>query len=329
MRRRLALALVVAAVALAAGPSTAQGPVPIFVRLILESPPANVTYSTTQPIPIVIEVGIDPALATPLVTTEGFSRTEFWRRLFFTDPQGRTIANLGQASDESGQRTFFCLSRGGVLLRPTGIPVVPIEVLATGAPPAGFFVSYRIDDAKKYYDLAQPGRYTVNARVPLQTFTVDMAALISDCDQLPGETVANVQGLAGRQAFTAISNSLEFVIGSPLRFGGFAKPLIGDDQCRNAATSPCVTAKRNRALPVKFQLFGPNNTIISTAHPRIVVTKVGGGTATLKDDQFKFDANDQQYVYVLHTESLTLGVWRIDVIIDIDGSVHSAHFGLR
>jgi hypothetical protein len=325
----VALAWLLVATLLVAWPSSAQGPEPIFARLVLENPPANAVYSTTQPIPIVVEVGINPALTTPLVTTEGFSRTEFWRRLFFTDPQARTVANLGQEADEGSQRTFFCLSRAGVLLRPTSIPVVPVEVLASGAPPAGFFVSYRIDDARKYYDLSRPGRYTVNARVPFQSFTTDMNALIDDCDQLPAETVANVTAVSGRQAFTAISNSLEFVIGSPLRFGGFRKPLVEDVDCRNAAQSPCATLKANRTLWVEFQLFGPDGAPIIAAQPRIVVTKVGGGTATLKDDQFAFHAGQKEYRYLLHTHGLTKGVWRIDVVIDIDGSVHSAHIGLR
>jgi len=329
MIRRLALVLLLAAAAVTAAPSSAQGPAPVKARLVLENPPPNVTYSTTQAIPIVVEVGIDPTLTTPVITTDGFARTEFWRRLFFIDPLGRTIANVGQASDEAGLRTFTCLSRAGVLLRPTGTPVVPLELLATGAPPAGFFVSYRIDDARKYYDLSQPGRYTVNARVPLQTFTADMNALITDCDQLPGETVANVKAVTGRQAFTVMSNTLEFVIGSPLRFGGFRKPLIEDTLCKNAAQSPCVTVKNNRTMWVEFQLLGPTGAPITTAHPRIVVTKVGGGTATLKDDEFEYHAGQKEYRYLLQTHGLTPGVWRIDVIIDIDGSVHSAHVGLR
>jgi hypothetical protein len=334
VRRRGGIALgLLAALAIAAGPPAgAQGPTaPIAATLILKDPPPNVTYGMTQPIVMVLEVR-NPSGA-PVVTTEGFTRTEFWRQLFFTDPQGRTIGNTGQAPDE-GQRTFFCLSRNGVLLRPTALPVVPLEVLeptvvAANQSASGFFVSYTIDDARRYYDLVAPGRYTVNARIPLQTFQTDTAALISDCDQLAGETVANVSAVSGRRAFTVVSNSLEFVVGSPLRFGGFGKPLIGDEQCRNAARSPCSIARLNRALPVKFQLFGADSAPITTAHPRIVVTDAAGGTATLKGDTFKYDAAGQQYVYTLHTQSLHAGVWRIDVIIDIDGSVHSAHVGLR
>jgi hypothetical protein len=301
---------------------------PVTAKLILKDPPPNATYDTTQPIVVVIEVR--NASGNPVITTEGFSRTEFWRRLFFTDPDGRIIANVTQTQDE-GLHTFFCHSRNGVLQRPTAIPVVPVEVLGPSPtdPPTGFFVSFTIDDVRKYYNISQPGRYTVNARIPLQTFQADMNTLITDCDQLAGETVANVTAVTGRQAFTVVSNSLEFVISSPLRFGGFAKPLVGDDTCKDPEKSPCVTGPLNRAFPVRFQLFGPNNTIITTAQPRIVVTKVGGGTATLKDDEFKFDPSSQQYVYVLHTQSLSRGVWRIDVIIDIDNSVHSAHIGLR
>jgi len=331
---RIVVTLVLLA-ALAAGalaPAGAQGPAPVTARLILKNPPTNATYSTTQAIVIVLEVR--NASGAPVTTTEGFSRTDFWRNLFFIDPQGRTIGNIGHTPDEI-QRTFFCLSRGGVLLRPTSRPVVPLELLAPTveppppATPSGFFVSYTIDDARKYYDLSRPGRYTVNARIPLQTFETDTTALISDCDQLAGETVADVTAVTGRRQFTVMSNSLEFVIGSPLRFGGFGKPLIDDADCRNAERSPCMTAKLNRALPIKFQLFGPNNTPITTAQPRIVVTDANGSTATLKDDTFKFHPGDREYFYVLHTQSLRPGVWRIDVIIDIDGSVHSAHVALR
>lgn len=327
--RLVTLVVIAAALAVTAGPPVAaQGPTPppVQARLVLKDPPPNATYGPTQPIVIVVEVfNASPA---PVITTEGFSRGEFWRRLFFTDPNGATIADLGGAHSEI-ERTFFCLSRNRVLQRPTAIPVVPVEVLEAGAPPAGFFVSYTIDDARKYYDLARPGRYTVNARVPFQTFDADMAALFSDCDQLEGQTVANVSAVTGRQAFTAISNSLEFVIGTPFRFGGFRKPLVADTQCANAAASPCTTVKLNRALWVEFQLFDASGTPITTAQPRIALTKVGGSTATLQNDEFEFHAGQSEYRYLLHTRGLSRGVWRIDVLVDIDNSVHSAHIGLR
>jgi hypothetical protein len=329
-RRRLALALMLVLAVGLVVPAGGQPTSPVTARLILKNPPPSATYSLTQPVVIVVEVR--NASASPVTVREGFSRTEFWRRLFFKAPDGRTIANRVSDIDEI-PRSFFCLSRNGQLLRPTSTPVVPLEILAPSPPSPdpqpGFFVSFTIDDARKYYDLSRPGRYRVDARIPLQTFDVNPAALINDCDQLAGETVADVTAVQPGTAATVFSNMLEFVIGSPIRFGGLGRPLIDDDHCPNAARSPCVTVKLNRTLPVKFQLFDANNAPITTAHPRIVVSKVGGGTVTLPNDQFRFDTGDQQYIFNLHTQGLTPGVWQIDVIVDIDGSVHSAHVGLR
>ncbi len=327
---RGSLLLLLAAAALV--PSALAQTAPLTATLIFKNPPPNVTYNATTPVALVLQLQLQNTSGAPVNTTDGFSQTEFWRRLFFTDPRGGTITNTGEAQIHGDLRVFHCLSRQRVLLRPTAIPVVPIEVLAAGDPPpagSGFFLEYTIDDARRFYDLSRPGRYRVEARIPLQTFQSDSSAIITDCDQLEGQTLVNVASETGRQSFTVRSNGLEFVIASALRFVGFLRPLIDDSACPHPTVSPCRTDKLGSTLPVKFQLLDANNQPISTATVRIAVSKVGGGTATLPDDLFRYDPTAGQYIFNLHTRGLTPGVWRIDATVDLDGSVHSTHVGLR
>src|SRR5262249_7217197 len=142
---------------------------------------------------ITLVLQLENVSGAPVTTTEGFSSTDFFRRLFFTDPQGGTITNTAEASIHTTSRVFMCLSRGRVL-QPRATPVVPAESLGSGAlgSPANFFRQYVIDDARKLFDLSRPGRYRVDARIPLLTFsTSDPNAVIANCDQVPS-TVVNV-----------------------------------------------------------------------------------------------------------------------------------------
>jgi hypothetical protein len=146
-------------------------------------------------------------------TTEGFSQTEFPRLLLFTDPVGIAKGTVNPIGVERYVVPTQCFVRNGVLQRPTAIPVVPIEIL-----PTTFGQEY-VFDARALYDLILPGRYSVVAQIPLLTFTLaDQAAIITDCDDVPGtlvhvgdEQTASVPPLSG-QAFTIVSNGLEFVV---------------------------------------------------------------------------------------------------------------------
>lgn len=325
--------LVFSAFALA-GPTMAQvgtSP-PLGATLFLRNPPPGGIFSPTTPITIVLQ--IQNVSGFPVNTTDGFSTTEFWRRLFFTLPEGGTVTNTAEARIHRDARVFHCLSRGRALQRPTAIPVVPVEVLA--GPPTPFFLEYVIDDARRFYDLTRTGRYTVEARIPLLTFvTGDPNAVITDCDQFEGQTVVNVSAVTGRRPFTIVSNSLEFVI-TQYSFIGFGTPLINDSAC---AAPACKTFKLNSTVPVKFQLFDENNAVVGTAVIHIAVAWVSG-TAPLQTpedlgtgaadtgNQFRFDPASNQYIFNLNTKVLTPGVWRIDAILD-DKSVRSVHIGLR
>lgn len=106
---------------------------PLKATLFFPNPPPDVVFhptSPTTPVRIVLQLELENVSGGPVITTEGFSAREHWRRLFFTDPVGGTITNVGEASIHASSRVGHCFSRQRVLLRPTAIPVVPIEVLS-------------------------------------------------------------------------------------------------------------------------------------------------------------------------------------------------------
>ena len=189
------------------------GTPPLQATIFLRDAPADATFHPTDPgSKIKIVVQVENISGSPVFTGEGFAATDFSRRLFFTDPRGGTVINTQEQLIHGFSPLFQCLSRRRTLLTPA-TPVVPLEMLAGPATAPHFFREYVIDDARALYDLTRPGRYSVNARVPLLTFAIsDPTAVFDDCDQLEGMRVANVTAVTGRQEFTVMSNSLEFTI---------------------------------------------------------------------------------------------------------------------
>jgi hypothetical protein len=171
--------------------------------------PPDGHFLVGQPIPITLQ--LENVSGAPVATTQGFSATDFFRRLYFLDPNGGTIINKIEEQVHGDSRVFMCLSRGGVL-QATAIPIVPIEALAGDATPPHFFREFQIPDARTLYDLSRPGAYNVNARIPLLVFALsDPGAIIANCDQVPG-TNANVASVTGRTSFTVVSNTLAFSV---------------------------------------------------------------------------------------------------------------------
>jgi hypothetical protein len=305
-------------------------PPPLEVALRFQAPPPNAIFALGAAIPMRLQVR--NTSGAPLYTAEGFSRTEYPRFLIFIEPTG---ALLGTAAPQAEDvQPGYCFSRKGVLQRPTAIPVVPIEVL-----PTTFGQEY-VFDARQLYDLTRPGRYSVEAQIPLLTVNVaDPNSVINDCDQHQG-TVLNVGddptgGTIGRQAYTIHSNSLEFSIAGST-FGGFEWPLTDDAKC---SVVPCETFRLGVRLPVRFKLLDANGQVVKDATPQIAVTQIqgappkspptnlGAGPSRGKDE-FIFIRFLQEYLYFLNTDVLSVGTWRVDVLLD-DGTVRSVHIGLR
>src|SRR5262249_31823358 len=221
-RRRVAVGLLAASVVVALLSGGRAGwAQPVEATLEFQSPPPGFLYGVGAPIALVLKL----RTTTPddVLTTEGFGDEECWRRLYFQDFLGRTVVNAAEATIHADGRLFQCLSRSGIL-QLVSVPVVPVEVLAGTAPGPGFYREYTVPDATKLFDLSQPGRYSVQARIPLQTFTPG-SDVIDDCDQFAGQTVLNVGADTSASGFLVESNTLEFVVvNTPVGSGVAVQP---------------------------------------------------------------------------------------------------------
>lgn len=335
--RWIALALI-AAVVLAPAPRllAQSGSAPLKATIFFQNPPPGAipVFSTTIPISIVVQV--QNTSGAPLVTTEGFSRTDFFRQLYFvfnnTSTGGSTEVNTSGAALHQHVRVGQCLSRRGVLQTPA-IPVAPVETLS--GPTSPFFVEYTIPDGRLFYDLSRGGRYTVKALIPFSSFSVDPATLITDCDNFP-TPVLNIGGPGStRQDFTIVSNSLDFKTCCNT-FVGFGSPLGPESSC---STSPCLTTNFGNTVPVKFGLLdATTGTNVKDAVAVISVTQLSGtpppqpptdlGGGSSPTNTFRFGSSGNQYIFNLDTSVLARGVWQLTVSIN-DGSTHTAQFRIR
>ena len=205
----------VAAVLTGIQPALAQPATPpLTATITYETPPPVGGFGPTDPIKVVLQ--IENTSGAPVLSVGRFSSSDFFRRLYFTDPLGGTVTNKSEEQLHSEGQALQCLARKGVLQSPA-IPILPVDVLPG---PAGepqtphFFREYRFD-ARTFYDLTRPGRYTVEARIPLLVFSAsDPSAVITDCDLFAG-IFANLAAETGRQGFTIRSNTLEFTVAGP------------------------------------------------------------------------------------------------------------------
>lgn len=341
-RRRTILALTVLTVLGWASALLAQSSAPpIQASIFFKNPPSGAIPSFGATTPITIVVQVQNGSGSPVVTTEGFSRTDFFRLLYFTLNQTggtrATIVNTSGAASHRHVRVGQCLSlnvNGSSVLQTPAIPVVPVEVLA--GPPTPFFIEYTIPDARTFYDLSRGGRYTVKALIPFSAFSgADASTLITNCDNFSGP-VLNVSGAGtSRQDFTVVSNSLDFRVCCDT-FVGFGQPVGPEASC---STSPCLTTNLGNTVPVKFQLLDPaTGAVVNDAVAIISVTQISGtpppqpptdlGQGSQPLNTFKFDPTNNQYVFNLYTGVLSSGIWQLNVSIS-DGSVHHAEIQLR
>jgi len=308
----VALALVLAGAAAARAQAPPAGP-PLKATIVLgQGAPADGVFPAGVPVPIVVQ--IENVSGADVATTEGFSSTDFFRRLYFVDPQGGIVTNKVEEQIHTDSRVFMCLSRRGALQRPA-IPVAPIEVLVGTGPgaPGNFFREYEIDDARRFYDLSRPGRYSVTARIPLLVFTLsDPAAVIDDCDQLPGLVAANVAALTGRAEFTIVSNTLEFEVDS--------LPPQPPATTATAAPAPGPSGWTRQSVTVSFTATSPSNIPIQ----RIVIQTSGAqpGVQDLSGTKGSVTITaDGQTSVAFHAEDIAGNIEATQVLtVKVDGT---------
>jgi len=207
-RSSLVIAMRVLGALLLPAAASAQPATPLEARLFFPTPPPNSTFDTTTPIKISLQIrnisGAD------VITIDGFSATDFWRRVYFALEGFGIITKADAAAIHAFTPFGTCHYRDQVLV--PSLQVVPVEVL-----PTNFALQFTFDDARTQFDLTRPGRYTVTAKISLLTY--EAGAIITNCDiEFSSKSLLSIgdAGSVGRQQFDIVSNSLEFVISGDL-----------------------------------------------------------------------------------------------------------------
>jgi peptide/nickel transport system substrate-binding protein len=113
-------------------------------------------------------------------------------------------------------------------------------------------------------------------------------------------------------------------------FGGILQPVNSDGSS---------IFKQGRTIPFKFQLFDDAGLPMSTAHATIDVVKISDNVAgEVEEDlyafeadvgnEFRYDAQDEQYIFNLRTKILDEGTYVARISLD-DGQVIEIQFSLR
>jgi len=137
----------------------AQGTTPtLSVNLVLSS----LKYLFDDPTdPIKAELTIANTGNQPIVTTAGFSQKPFHLFLVFVGPDGKpiTAGEAGEGIHEGGPPKI-------VLVNGAYVQVEEIEIL-----PVGFQKIITIPDLTKFYPLTKATKYSVNAVIPIRTYS--------------------------------------------------------------------------------------------------------------------------------------------------------------
>jgi hypothetical protein len=113
-------------------------------------------------------------------------------------------------------------------------------------------------------------------------------------------------------------------------FNGFKNPI------KNGGSG---IYKLGSTIPIKFHLLDTNNNIVSNAINKLTIQKItdsilGGEEYIIENlgsDQgnvFRYDEEDNQYIYNLSTKNLSRGTWVLKVLSD-DGVFHAVQISLR
>jgi parallel beta-helix repeat protein len=113
-------------------------------------------------------------------------------------------------------------------------------------------------------------------------------------------------------------------------YGGILQPINTDGSS---------IFKLGRTIPVKFQLTDVDGNYVSNANANIFLIKIdddisgdqiepSSSSAVTTGNQFRYDSDNNQYIYNLGTKDLSVGTWQIRIAFD-DGASKYATISLR
>jgi len=145
---------------------------------------------------------------------------------------------------------------------------------------------------------------------------------------IPGENAFAVTATdyAGLQASTTHTYYVRY------NYFGVLEPINQDG-------SSIFRTGKNRVIPVKFQLKDANGNYVSTAIARLYYAKVTDNvTGTVMeanttgqantDNLFRYDSENNQYIYNLDTNALSAGTWELQIVLD-DGTTKTVRISIK
>jgi len=193
-------------------------------------------------------------------------------------------------------------------------PTVTIKVPEDGA-------SYILNQpVSANYSCSDPG--TTPSGVPAENCvgTVPSGSNIDTSTMGPQSFTVNATDNAGNTATQTVTYSVAY------KFSGFLPPL----KVKGKQQTPQF--KAGSTIPVKFQLTDNNGNYLSTATAWIWLdSKENKGTSSgraNKDNNFRYDAASNQYIFNLSTKGLAKGPHTIYVTLD-DGTSYNVKITLK
>jgi len=179
--------------------------------------------------------------------------------------------------------------------------------------------------------------YSLNQKVTADWLVVDfISGIASETGTVPPGMPIDTSTF-GKKSFTVeavdnAGNRSEMTVTYYVKynFSGILKPICADGSS---------TFKLGSTVPVKFRLYDGEGGFVDNAVARIYMAKVEegdpasemeaeSGIRPIEDNLFRYDCEDDQYVFNLKTRGLPAGVWQVRVELD-DGTSKHVNISLR
>jgi beta propeller repeat protein len=281
---------------------------------------------------------------TTVAVPSGLSGNNSW---YISDVQ---VSLIAAANDFEIATTEYRIDGGAWLAY-----IVPFTVTAEG----NTTVEYRsvdtagnLETAKTMAVRIDKTRPAISVAVPEdgKTYRLNETALAdwSAADGVSGIAQTQATVAVGQPIDTSSLGSKAFLVEAQDNAGNSAAKLVTyfvDDwsgpafQLLAPLDKTGLVFTHGSAIPVKFQLRDANGDYITNAAPELFVAQVINGEAQTEakaisssspraNNVFRYDSDDNQYVFNLNTKVLAVGTWRLRIDLG-DGSLNYVDIALR